>query len=112
VPARGERVPERNPFRRKLSNNREAETPEENKAIVQESIAYSVNEPDKTITIHIEARTFPNWKESIRNDLSITPGTNSTSRILRPPPVRDPINRSEALNRHEAQKMNGRRSQP
>lgn len=48
------------------SNNREAGTPEENKAVVEGSIAYfgtySVSETDKTITIHIEGSTFPNWK--------------------------------------------------
>jgi hypothetical protein len=47
------------------SNNREAGTPEENKAVVQGSIAsfgtYSVSETDKTITTHIESSTFPNW---------------------------------------------------
>lgn len=47
------------------SNNRMEGTPEENKAIVQGSIAhfgrYTVNEADKTITFHIEISTFPNW---------------------------------------------------
>lgn len=47
------------------SNNRMEGTPEENKAVVQGSIAhfgrYTVNEADKTITFHIEASTFPNW---------------------------------------------------
>jgi hypothetical protein len=47
------------------SKNRQAETPEENKAVVQGSIAYfgtySVSETDKTITTHIESCTFPNW---------------------------------------------------
>jgi hypothetical protein len=41
-----------------VSNNREAGTPEENKAVVQGSIAYfgtySVSETDKTLTIHFE----------------------------------------------------------
>jgi hypothetical protein len=40
-------------------------TPEENKAVVQGSIAhfgkYTVDEANKTITFHIEASTFPNW---------------------------------------------------
>jgi Lipocalin-like domain len=48
------------------SNNREAGTAEENKAVVQGSNAlfgtYSVSETDKTITTHIEGSTFPNWK--------------------------------------------------
>ena len=47
------------------SKNRKAGTPEENKAVVQGSIAYfgsySVNEADKTITFHIESCSFPNW---------------------------------------------------
>jgi len=47
------------------SNNRQAGTPEENKAVVQGSIAlfgtYTVNETDKTIILHIEGSTFPNW---------------------------------------------------
>jgi hypothetical protein len=47
------------------SNNRMEGTPEENKAVVQGSIAhfgrYTVNHAEKTITFHIEASTFPNW---------------------------------------------------
>jgi hypothetical protein len=47
------------------SNNRVAGTPEENKAVVQGSIAffgtYSVSEVDKIITSHVESCTFPNW---------------------------------------------------
>jgi Lipocalin-like domain len=52
------------------SNNREAGTPEETKAVVQGSIAYfgtySVNETEKTITTHIESCTFPNWNGTDR----------------------------------------------
>ena len=48
------------------SNNRQAGTPEENKAIVQGSTAffgtYSVSEADHTLKYHIEASTFPNSK--------------------------------------------------
>jgi hypothetical protein len=47
------------------SNNRQAGTPEENKAVVQGSIAYfgrySVSNRAKTFTVHIEGTTFPNW---------------------------------------------------
>jgi Lipocalin-like domain len=47
------------------SNNRHAGTPEENKAVVEGSIAYfgmySVSETDDTCAIHIESSTFPNW---------------------------------------------------
>lgn len=48
-----------------VSNNRATGTPEENKAVVQRSIAYfdtySVSEADKTIIFRLEASTFPNW---------------------------------------------------
>jgi len=47
------------------SNNRDTGTPDENKAIVQGSITYfgtySVNEPDSTVTLHVERSSFPNW---------------------------------------------------
>ena len=47
------------------SNNRAAGTPEENKAVVQGSIAYfgtvTADEADKTYTQHIEVCSFPNW---------------------------------------------------
>ncbi len=46
------------------SNNREAGTPDENKATVQGSIAYfgtySVN--GKDLVLHVEGSTFPNWE--------------------------------------------------
>ena len=51
-------------------NDRMSGTPEENKAIVQGSLAYfgtsTVNEADKTITTHIESCTFPNWNGTDR----------------------------------------------
>ena len=52
--------------RRKFaSNNRLEGTPDENKAAVQGAIAYfgayTVNEADHTLNIHIERCTFPNW---------------------------------------------------
>jgi hypothetical protein len=47
------------------SSNRMAGTPEENKAVVAGTIAYfgtySVSEADRTIGLHIEGSTFPNW---------------------------------------------------
>lgn len=47
------------------SNNREAGTVEENKAAMQGSIAhvgrYTVNEADRSVTLHIEYSSFPNW---------------------------------------------------
>jgi len=47
------------------SNNRMTGTEEENKAIVQGSIAYfgtySVSEIDRLFIVHVEGGTFPNW---------------------------------------------------
>ena len=47
------------------SNNRATATPEEYKAIVQGSLAFfgtiTVNEAEKTYTIHTEVCTDPNW---------------------------------------------------
>jgi hypothetical protein len=47
------------------SPNRMQGTTDENKAVVQGSIAhfgsYSINEADRTITFNIETSTFPNW---------------------------------------------------
>jgi hypothetical protein len=47
------------------SNNRNQGTSEENKAVVQGSIAYfgtyTVNDPDKTIIARIEGSTYPNF---------------------------------------------------
>ena len=48
-----------------VSNNRLEGTADENKAVVQGSIAYfgtyTVNEADHTLNFHIERCTFPNW---------------------------------------------------
>ena len=48
------------------SNNRNTGTADENKAVVQGSIAYfgtySVNEADGTLTFHITRCSYPNWK--------------------------------------------------
>jgi hypothetical protein len=47
------------------SNSRAGGSADENKAVVQGSIAYygtySVNEAEKSLTIQIEAGTYPNW---------------------------------------------------
>jgi Lipocalin-like domain len=47
------------------SNNREMGTPDENKAVVQGSIAYfgtySVSEEDREFIVHVEGSTFSNW---------------------------------------------------
>ena len=48
-----------------VSNNRETGTAEENKAVVQGSSTlfgtYSVDEAAKSVSIQIDAATFPNW---------------------------------------------------
>ena len=59
------------------SNNRMAGTAEENKSIVEGSLAqfgtYSVSEADTIITRHIESCTFPNWNGTERKgSLSIS----------------------------------------
>jgi hypothetical protein len=47
------------------SNNRTTGTAEENKAAVAGSIAYfgtyTVNDADKTLVMHLEGSTYPNW---------------------------------------------------
>jgi hypothetical protein len=47
------------------ANRRDAGTPEENKEVLQGSLAffgtYAVSEPDGVLTFHVEASTFPNW---------------------------------------------------
>src|ERR1700751_388462 len=72
------------------SSNREAGTPEENKAAVQGGIAYfgtySVSETDKVITYHLEGSTSPNWRgvdqqrlfKLSGDELTLTNPTSST----------------------------------
>jgi Lipocalin-like domain len=54
------------------SNDRLNGTPEENKAVGQGILCYfgtySVNEADRSLNIHIENSSFPNWKGLIRSD--------------------------------------------
>jgi hypothetical protein len=60
------------------SNNRMVASPEENRAIVQGSIAYfgtyAVNEADRTIVTHVLASTFPNFDggDQKRSIVSVT----------------------------------------
>jgi hypothetical protein len=59
------------------TNNRATGTADENKAVLQGSIAYfgtySVNEADKSYTVQIEGTTFPNWAGTTqRRGLSIS----------------------------------------
>jgi len=47
------------------AKKRDAGTPEENKAVLESSLAffgtYSASDVDQLITLHVEASTFPNW---------------------------------------------------
>ena len=71
------------------SNNRELGTPEENKAIVQGSLAYfgtySVSETDKTITSDIENSTFPNWNGVERKTSFNISGDELTTHVVSGP---------------------------
>jgi hypothetical protein len=63
-------------------------TAEENKATAQGTITYfgtySVNEPDRTIAIHVDASSFPNWNGTDQKRLfEIT--ENQLKLIVRPP---------------------------
>lgn len=65
-------VLQRASLRRFASSNRMAGSAEENKAIVQGSIAYfgsySVNETEQKINLHCDGSTYPNWdgEEQVR----------------------------------------------
>ena len=69
-----------------VSNNRTTGTPEENRAVVQGSIAYfgtySVN--DRVINVHIEGSTFPNWEGADQKRLFAVSGDEL--RIINPTP--------------------------
>jgi hypothetical protein len=71
------------------SNNREAGTAEENKTIVQGSLAYfgtySVSETDKTITTHIESSTFPNWNGTDRKTSFNISGDELSTHVISGP---------------------------
>jgi hypothetical protein len=76
------------------SNNREAGTPEENKAAVQGSIAffgtYTVDESAKTLTQHVESCSLPNFNWTDRK-LSFSKRVMFLSRavyVLEPPHLR------------------------
>jgi hypothetical protein len=72
------------------SKDGQAGTLEENKAVVQGSIAYfgtyTVDEAEKTVTYHIESCSFPNWNGTDRklsfnvsgNELNLTIATSFT----------------------------------
>ncbi len=58
------------------SNNRNTGTPEENKAIVQGSIAqfgtYSISEAERVLTYHYEGNTFPNRTGTDQKRVNLT----------------------------------------
>jgi len=64
------------------SNNRPTGTADENKAVVQESIAYfgtySVGKPDKSYTAKVEGSTFPNWAGETQKRIAAIPGDELT----------------------------------
>jgi hypothetical protein len=67
------------------SNNRMSGTPDENKAVVQGSIAYfgtySVDEAQKLLTLHIETATFPNWAGTTQSRKIVISGDEFTQSI-------------------------------
>ena len=75
------------------TNNRATGTADENKAVVQGSIAYfgaySVNEVDKSFTVQIEGAIFPNWTGTAqkrglsisRDELTFTNAAGSTGGV-------------------------------
>jgi hypothetical protein len=58
------------------SNNRDMGTPEENKAVIQGSLAnigtYAVNDADRTLVLRIENSSFPNWKGTEQKRMIVT----------------------------------------
>ena len=60
------------------SNNRATGTADENKAVVQGSIAYiatyTVDEADKSFTMQIEGATFPNWAGTTQKRMAAISG--------------------------------------
>jgi hypothetical protein len=64
------RVINRGPF---ASNNRDAGTAEENKAVSQGTFSHfgtdTVDEGGKTLSFHVEGSSFPNWENTIQKRL-------------------------------------------
>ena len=71
------------------SNNREAGTAEENKAIVEGSLAYfgtyEVSETDKIITSHVKSSTFPNWNGTDRKTSFNISGDELSTHVISGP---------------------------
>jgi hypothetical protein len=72
------------------SNNRLRTTPEENKAVVEGSIAYygtyTVNEADKTIALQIERSSFPNLNGTVGKRI-VTALSADEMKYINPGPV-------------------------
>lgn len=72
------------------AKDREKGTAEENKAIVQGSLAhygtYALNEADKTFTLHVVASSFPNW-DGTKQTRKITALTDDVLTYSAPPPA-------------------------
>jgi hypothetical protein len=64
------RVVNRGPF---ASNNRDAGTAEENKAVSQGTIShfgtYTIDEGGKTLSFHVDGSSFPNWENTSQKRL-------------------------------------------
>jgi hypothetical protein len=71
------------------SNNREAGTAEENKGIVEGSLAYfgtyEVSETDKIITSHVKSSTFPNWNGTDRKTSFNISGDELSTHVISGP---------------------------
>ena len=72
------------------SNDRIKRTPEENKAVVDASIAYygtyTVNDADKTIAIHIERSSFPNLNGTVGKRV-VTAISANEMKYINPAPI-------------------------
>lgn len=68
-----------------ISGNRATGTTDENKAVVQGSVAffgpYSVNEIDRSLTFQVEGSTFPNWQGGTQKRLIAISGDELTITI-------------------------------
>jgi hypothetical protein len=58
------------------SNNRTQTTPQEDKATAQGALAifgtYTVNETERTFTMHVEGSSFPNWNGTDRKRIVVS----------------------------------------
>lgn len=82
------------------ANDRNKVTPEEAKAIVTGTLAhfgsYTVNDADKTFTMHIDASSYPNW-DGTKQVRKITALTDDVLTYSVPNPVEGDINHVELV---------------